>query len=342
MKKKITSIIIAIAIFATLITAVPTVSAKEQTYGTFDNFELGYRFSYLDPELTTIRIDGFVNLDKLENKEYPQTINIPNKIGKAVTTSIKEFAFDNVTSSAVIIPDTVTTIGMYAFSKSSLKEVTIPSKVKTLEKHAFLNCKNLTKVTITSNIENMGSNMFEGCSSLIEMNLAPNTTVIRNTTFKDCTSLSKIDIPSSVKKIEYNAFLNCSSLDSIYIPETVEMIQTQAVGYDGINQKKETFTIFGKSDTEAERYAIANDIDFKTITTRLYGDVDNDGKIKIFDGVIVNMFLAKKVLIQGNDYKAADVNANGELDISDVMSIQLYLSKKIYKFVAGTSFEYVG
>ncbi len=340
-KKKIISIVLSLVILMSALAVITPVSAEEKTYGTFDDFETGFRFSYLDQMLTTFRIDGFMDVENLPNQEYPEIINIPETIGNAIPVSIDNNAFVAVTSTSVVIPSTITSIGNYAFANSKLTSVTIPSTVSTIGNYAFLNCKDLTTAALTSNIENMGTNLFENCSILENVTLAPNTTTIPSSMFKNCTNLFAIDIPSSVKSIGANAFFNCS-LTGIFIPENVETIGIQAVGFIDNSIKKDNFTIYSNSkDGAAYAYATENGFDFKSTVTRLYGDTTFDNKISLNDVLEASKHLTKIIELTGNDFKATDVNGDNKISLQDILEIQLYLVKIKPEFTVGVSFEYI-
>ncbi|MBQ8381491.1 MAG: leucine-rich repeat domain-containing protein, partial [Clostridia bacterium] len=68
---------------------------------------------------------------------------------------------------ALIIPDSVTSIGNYAFRGcTSLTGVTIPDSVTSIGSYAFRGCTSLTGVTIGNGVTSIGNCAFEDCTSL--------------------------------------------------------------------------------------------------------------------------------------------------------------------------------
>ena len=161
------------------------------------------------------------------------------------------------TTTKVIIPDTVTSIGNYAFDDcTSLTSVTIPNSVTSINIYAFASCTGLTSVTIPSSVTSIGNSAFSDCSGLTSITADPNNTIydsrnncnaiietatntlivgckntvilnsvtsIGSTAFSGCTGLTSVTIPSSVTSIGNMAFYH-TSLTSVTIPDSVTSI----------------------------------------------------------------------------------------------------------------------
>lgn len=74
-------------------------------------------------------------------------------------------------------------------------------------------------------------------------------------------NLQTVRLPQTVTRIEFQAFYHCPRLKSVVIPDNVVKIEEEAFGY-GLNGKMEDFSILGKKDSEAERYAKENGFTF--------------------------------------------------------------------------------
>jgi hypothetical protein len=120
-------------------------------------------------------------------------------------------------SGAIIIPNSVTSIGDSAFlGCSRLTSVTIPSSVTSIGDTAFRGCSGLTSVTIPSSVTSIGNYVFAYCSGLTGPLTIPNwVTSIGDRAFLSCSGLRSVTIPSSVTSIGGLAFYDCSGLTSV-------------------------------------------------------------------------------------------------------------------------------
>ena len=150
-------------------------------------------------------------------------------------TSIGKYAFCGCSSLASItIPDSVTSIGISAFwGCSSLTSVTIGDSVTSIDWGAFRSCSSLKSITIPNSVTSIDSNAFEYCSSLTSITIPNSVTSIGVSAFEDCSSLTSITIPDSVTSIGYHAFYDCSSLKDVYYSGTQE--QWEKISIDDCN-----------------------------------------------------------------------------------------------------------
>jgi hypothetical protein len=176
-------------------------------------------------------------------------------------TSIDEKTFFGCNSlSSVEIPEGVTSIGTNAFdSCSSLSGVRIPEGVTYIGESAFDGCSSLSSITIPKGVTSIEPYVFGWCSSLSSVEIPEGVTRIDRSAFYGCSSLSSVNIPEGVTTIGAYVFYDCSSLSSITIPESVTSIGNSAFS------DCSKLVIYGKEDSYANTYAIANNIPFNII-----------------------------------------------------------------------------
>ena len=135
-------------------------------------------------------------------------------------TEIGGSAFAASSLSAVVIPDTVISMGQYAFQSSAyLSSVKIGNGLRSISKEAFEYCSNLSEITIPSGIESIGGAAFKfaGLGKLIFENNS-RLKVIAGAAFYKC-PLTSVDFPDSLMNIGDSAFSECFSLSSISFGE---------------------------------------------------------------------------------------------------------------------------
>ena len=135
-------------------------------------------------------------------------------------TEIGGSAFAASSLSAVVIPDTVISMGEYAFQSSAyLSSVKICNGLRSISKEAFEYCSNLSEITIPAGIESIGGAAFKsaGLGKLIFENNSK-LTVISYEAFFGC-PLTSVNFPDSLMNIGDSAFSECFSLSSISFGE---------------------------------------------------------------------------------------------------------------------------
>ena len=119
-----------------------------------------------------------------------QTVTIPSTYNDLPVTSIYNHAFEGHAMSAVVIPDSVTTIGTYAFSGcENLTSVVIPDSVDTILNFAFYNCTSLKSVTLGGGVSSIAGAAFKNCTSLEDIVIPENVTSIASSVFDGCPCL---------------------------------------------------------------------------------------------------------------------------------------------------------
>ena len=161
-------------------------------------------------------------------------------------TSIGSGAFSegqlaNHTLTAVIIPDSVVTIGYFAFGAcSSLTNLILGTNVANIGSEAFDGCTNLENVTIQNNVTNIGDMAFAYCTSLTNFNVIGQNTAFfsqggvifdrSQSTICVCPGglSGSYSVPSSVYTIGAYAFRGCSSLKEVTMGVSVNNIGDMA------------------------------------------------------------------------------------------------------------------
>ncbi len=220
MKKKLTSVLLAIALLLTFI-PISAVSVSAANSGG------DYAYTVSDGKTTITDYTGSGGV-----------ITIPSTLGGYPVTSIGKSAFSGCDSlTSVTIGDSVTSIGDYAFYHcDSLTSVTIGDSVTSISDYAFYGCHNLTSVTIGDSVTSIGYGAFHYCDSLTSVTIPDSVTSIGISAFRDCSSLTSVTIPDSVTSIGGSAFSSCYSLTSVYI--------TDVAAWCGINFSSTTSNPF--------------------------------------------------------------------------------------------------
>ena len=266
-------------------------------------------WSLSDDGVLTISGKGEMTIYDGEDSPFENRSDIKSVVIKSGVTSIGDCAFMKCISlTSVTIPSSVTYIGPQVFDGcKSLTSVTIPNSVTWIDWQVFYGCSSLISVTIPSSVKSIGDSAFSYCTSLTSVTIPNSVTSIGENAFENCTSLESITIPGSVTKIDYEAFcgcksltsvtiqngvklidaeafIDCSSLTSVTIPDSVIEIGNHAFGfcydrdydYDDYEYNPYGITIKCTAGSEAEKYALKNNLDIAYIIPSL-----NDAKISL-------------------------------------------------------------
>ena len=123
-------------------------------------------------------------------------------------------------SGAVIIPETVQTIGAYAFYGCTdlTGDLVIPDSVTTIGESAFSrkdpkNTNKISSIQFGKNVKTVGDCAFLGCTNVTSLRLNEGLQEIGRYAFKDLTELTGgLFIPATVTKIGDGAFHGCTKL----------------------------------------------------------------------------------------------------------------------------------
>ncbi len=144
--KKLLSIILTIAILASVIIAVPTVNGASVEKG----------FSYVKLSDGTAMITGY--------KGNATNLNVPSKIGGMKVTAIGKMAFR---------------------ANRKIMSATLPNSVKTLGQSVFANCSKLNKISLGKGITKIPAWTFQYCHSLKTFTTPPQVTFLNMYAFTD-------------------------------------------------------------------------------------------------------------------------------------------------------------
>ena len=204
-------------------------------------------FTYNDETMTaSVRLTEGYESDT-EGIKIPYSLHF-NENYYDVTT-IEANGFEGCMAMAIVLPDTITTIGLEAFRDcDNLTEFEIPNSVTYINTQILYGCDSLE--TIYYNAENCSFNtssivgafgnlshdavvvLGDGVKTIPDyafyhgdritaVNISYGVTSIGRRAFKDCSALVNVEIPDSVTSIGEQAFYNCEALASITIPASV-------------------------------------------------------------------------------------------------------------------------
>ena len=134
-------------------------------------------------------------------------------------------------SGAVIIPETVQTIGAYAFYGCTdlTRDLAIPDSVKTIDNAAFYGT-GITALTLGKEVQTIGESAFAACTALTgDLAIPDSVTTIGESAFsrkdpKNTNKISSIQFGKNVKTVGDCAFLGCTNVTSLRLNEGLQEI----------------------------------------------------------------------------------------------------------------------
>ena len=263
---KIAMTLTAAAVFA-MSPAAPAVVGTEITVQAADYYK----------DSTDANIQFTVNSDGKTATIYDYTgsassLTIPETVSYGGTTYTvtaigneafgKAYGTTDLSTTEIVIPETVKTIGYSAFEgSSSIKKITIGEGVQSIGERAFYGLTGLTEISFPESVvyigpsicENntslktvtiagelfeydFGSGAFSGCTSLEKVNITGSVDQIPDKAFFGCAKLSSLTLAEGITKIGNDAFYGCEGLQTISLPSTVKSIGSSAFCESGLTE----------------------------------------------------------------------------------------------------------
>ena len=206
-------------------------TVNKRLYGPKTSTGWGARYVSLDPqdpvpapEVITpedyeLSLDG-KTLVKWKNKNTKSIDMQSDEILKKVT-AIGDYAFEEISVKAVVLPSELKIIGKEAFKNNKLVVLEIPNKVTDVKEFAFLG-NELKSVTIPNSVVNLGEGAFAE-NNLTAVNLPANITTIAKNLFSN-NELVSITIPNGVITIGTGAFKE-NNIESLSLPASVKRVE---------------------------------------------------------------------------------------------------------------------
>ena len=119
-------------------------------------------------------------------------------------------SISNTASGEVVIPATYNNLPVTRIftmdPNDSVTALVMPDTINSLGDYAFNNASALESVTLSKNLKDIPFGAFEGCTSLKSIDIPEGVQTILDKAFYGCSSLSSISIPDSVAYISQDAF----------------------------------------------------------------------------------------------------------------------------------------
>ena len=297
-------------------TAVSASAEERYTYGTYENLKYCKYADY-------IQISGWV-------KEPEGELIIPAEIEGLPVTSIREWAFSQLSLTSVIIPDSVTNIESFAFFYcSALTSVSIPDSVTSIGQDVFGHTPWLKAKQAENSLVIVNDILLDGSTCEGEVTIPDGVRIIIDNAFSKCSGLTSVIIPDGVTSIAEFAFFDCSNLTSVTIKNSeCDIYDENATISNGVSWEDGNYfngIIYGYENSTAQAYAESCGYKFALIGSEpedlLPGDVDGNGKIDIRDVITINKAILGKEKLTGSQLRNADVDGDNKPTAADSLMI---------------------
>ena len=192
------------------------------------------------------------------SQDHTGKFTIPSTV-----TTINDFAMNgcaNVTD-ALVIPDSVQTIGRSAFEGTGFTSLNLGNSVKEIGVSAFYRCATMTgDLVIPASVTTIGENAFASTGFNGKLDFQAQIEEFPAAIFKGL-NFTSVSFSDSVKSIGDHAFENCKQLATVTFGQGLETIGSSAFKWSGISGK----LIFPDSLKRIKDYAFSNCLDITEI-----------------------------------------------------------------------------
>lgn len=185
-----------------------------------------------------------------------EIVVIPAQVNGKTVCRIDDYVFrSNKNLKAIVIPESVTSIGKEAFNLANKLEIVVfkGSGLTEIEENAFYSCESLKEIEIPETVTSIKESAFANCMLLAGITIPDGITSIAGGTFF-MTAITEVTIPDSVTMIDSTAFAGCAQLTTCSIPGSVTEIAPTA--FQGSNM----VTIIAPAGSYAAQYAAEQNI----------------------------------------------------------------------------------
>lgn len=168
---------------------------------------------YIADDGTRYKVVGVSGGESEKSNDNLTAVIAPNTL-----TTIADYTFNGCTALISISLPAATTIWHYAFNKcSQLASISLPAAT-TIGESAFDRCAALISISLPA-ATSIGYSAFSGCTALTSISL-PVATTIGEVAFNGCTALASVSLPAATT-IQNYAFYGCSVLTSVLLPAAI-------------------------------------------------------------------------------------------------------------------------
>lgn len=175
-------------------------------------------------------------------KRESERISVPTVINGYTVTAIGDGVFKDLSSDtvkAIILPETVTSVGEHAFEGSAGISITVGGALTMIGENAFFGCDRLSAVSLGEGLEEIPFGAFSGCISLSEIRLPATLKTVCENAFEECEALVSVMMHASTESVEDSAFRFCDKLAVVYFYGTPEQFMAIEVAGNGNDTLKD-------------------------------------------------------------------------------------------------------